>query len=84
MGIKHTFTSELPEFVNYYDYATSKLSEKDLADFIAGQGENSGSGSEEHNMKFSYLYTDWLKEYKITHTISDENDQVVKTITYTE
>jgi len=81
MELKHNFTSELPEFVSYYDYATSKLSEQDLIDFIAGQGLNEGNGLEEHNIKYSYLYTEWLKEYKITHTISDENDQVIKTHT---
>jgi hypothetical protein len=84
MELNHKFTSELPNFVNYYDYATSKLSEKDLSDFIAGQEENEGNGSEEHNIKFSDLYTEWLKEYKITHTITDENDQVIRVITYTE
>jgi hypothetical protein len=83
MELKHNFTSEMPEFVNYYDYATSKLSEQDLIDFTAGQVANEGNGSEEHNMKYAYLYTEWLKEYKITHTISDENDQVIKTITHT-
>jgi hypothetical protein len=84
MKFNHNFTSELTSFVSYYDYCTSKLTGEDLYDFVFGQAENEGNASEEHNIKYSNLYAEWLKEYKITHTISDENNQVIQTNTYLE
>ena len=78
MSNKHEFTSDLPEFMNYYDYATSTLTGDTLTTFI------DGNGTVENDIAFTYLYEAWVKEYKITHTITDENNQVIHHIKYTE
>jgi hypothetical protein len=75
MSHEHKFTSELPEFPLFDEYAKTKLTGADLEYFIAGQGPEAEL-TEEYKLKHVELYNTWLTEFKITHTIS-EGDTIV-------
>ena len=67
---QHAFTSELPEYTSFADYAKSKLTGGDLEYFIAGL-ENPNL-PEEYHVLYAPTYVAWLNEFKITHTISED------------
>ena len=80
MSQEHKFTSELPEFPLFDEYVKTKLSGADLEYFMAGQVPNAELSEEataEYNEKHVAIYYAWLKEFKITHTITDGDEVTV-------
>lgn len=73
--MRHAIVSDLDDFIRFNEWVEQTCSPETYSEFLSNKDSELPSAQ----AKVHVLYMDWIKDQKITHTITEDDGTVILT-----